>query len=125
LKPANHAVKLRYTLFTQESGFTELAVSLWQAILELNFRAPASIHDWKAKFKDYWESEVSRLGEAYSNGWAAFHADPNDIVDMTVKKDEDIPQISTDRLFRNWATAERCMQQNARTPARTCMFTLS
>ena len=74
-------IMLRLTLFIREAGYTELAVAIWQGLLEMNFSAPNQPFTKSAlmdSFKDFWESEVSRIGEAGSLGWKHFAANSDD-----------------------------------------------
>ena len=77
-------ILLRMTLFLRESGFSELAVAAWQAMLEYVFFKPAHLHSREHKgggslhhttlsmFEDFWDSEVPRIGENNSEGWASY-----------------------------------------------------
>lgn len=75
-------VVLRLTLFVRESGYAELAISIWQGLFEMNFNAPkhqlAKLVSMDS-FKDFWESEVARIGEEGSLGWSHFAANSNNI----------------------------------------------
>lgn len=74
-------IMLRLTLFIREAGYTELAVAIWQGLLEMNFNAPNQPLTKSAlmdSFKDFWESEVSRIGEAGPLGWKHFATNGDD-----------------------------------------------
>ncbi|OGM50073.1 hypothetical protein ABOM_001375 [Aspergillus bombycis] len=70
---------LRLTLFIREAGFTEHAVGLWQAILELTFFQSGTMDSVTAReevlsaFMDFWDSEVVRIGEVGAKGWQSGH----------------------------------------------------
>src|SRR5205814_9906202 len=70
-------VFLRATIFIHDAGYKELAVSAWQALLELSFSRPAEQGEASAasvmeSFQDFWESEVARIGEDNAVGWATY-----------------------------------------------------
>ncbi|OAA73975.1 hypothetical protein ISF_00876 [Cordyceps fumosorosea ARSEF 2679] len=65
-------VFLLATRFVHDSGYKELAVAAWQALLELTFFRPdvhgaaVSVPD---SFQEFWESEVARIGDLGASGW--------------------------------------------------------
>jgi hypothetical protein len=64
-------VFLRMTAMIQSAGYQELALAIWQALLEYHVMAPgnteASIDDLVA-FEEFWEGEAPRIGEVGANG---------------------------------------------------------
>ena len=65
-------VFLRLTVFLRESGYVELAVALWQAILEIVFPDPAKAERWHRedtlttvleKLEEFWDAEEPRIGD--------------------------------------------------------------
>jgi hypothetical protein len=112
---------LRLTRFLQDTGFAELAVAAWQAVLEMTFSRPAdygSTDSAPEAFADFWESEVARIGEDGAKGWQHF----------AVGRMDDPPEAKRDSLgdmpptaepFKAWAAIERQRAENARMPART------
>jgi hypothetical protein len=114
-------VLLRFTIFTRESGYSELAIAIWQGLLEFNFFAPPSLtsnEDKVSNFKEFWESEAPRIGEDGATGWRHFvetaHApEPATLIDEV--------QDSLDNrdLFKSWATAESLRSKASLIPART------
>ncbi|KAI0995421.1 hypothetical protein K3495_g12758 [Podosphaera aphanis] len=113
---------LRASLFIRESGFCELAVALWQSILEINFCGPDGdrrrsvlIND----FRDFWESEVPRIGEAGALGWRQnINAQGiSDVPEPTIDKIDDY--LDKTNIFQSWATAERIRSMTSRIPAKT------
>ncbi|KAF2727088.1 DUF1740-domain-containing protein [Polyplosphaeria fusca] len=62
---------IRLTSMVRQAGYQELAIAIWQAILEYNiFRPPCSdLAKMMKLFEDFWESEALRLGEPGSRGW--------------------------------------------------------
>ncbi|TAQ89059.1 hypothetical protein B7494_g2640 [Chlorociboria aeruginascens] len=116
-------VLLRYTIFVRESGFCELAIAIWQGLLELNFCAPSrplAKNEITESFKEFWESEVPRIGEDGSLGWRHFAKNAEDSTIPDAQTDVAAPVLSRDlELFKSWAAAERSIIKSSRLPART------
>ena len=112
-------------MFLRESGYAELSVAIWQANLDINFRSPSFYKDFKTGFQEYWESEVSRLGEADSLGWDHFDRNKNNAEGAAVQTDKHIDFIAGDALFQNWANAERMRQKASHIPAKTSRLSAS
>ena len=121
-------VVLRMTLFLRESGFSELALAAWQALLEYEFFRPAhvqrqeykkeiSMHRTISMFESFWDSEVPRVGEEDAEGWANYCrkqcGSPRPIIEArnVVKGGQD--------SWKSWIAAERRQGLLARKPART------
>ncbi|KAE8349608.1 NRDE-2, necessary for RNA interference-domain-containing protein [Aspergillus coremiiformis] len=111
---------LRLTLFIREAGFTEYAVGLWQAILELTFLNPETTDATRdqeealSSFMDFWESEVSRIGEVGARGWRSgenSHLGPKSFMPKY--------QIDSKSVFSSWVACEKERAFNARLPARS------
>lgn len=112
---------LRATLFMREAGYSEIAVAIWQALLELNFFAPPQQISGDLRlegFREFWESEVPRIGEAGSSGWRNFS---DNSIAPEGKSLEEIPykHEEFEDIFAEWAVAERFMAKVSREPART------
>jgi hypothetical protein len=115
-------VLLRFTIFSRESGYVELAVAIWQGLLEFNCFAPsiASSHQAKVKaFKDFWESEVPRIGEDDALGWRSFVNNAETAEPRNALIDEVQDSLNHRILFRSWAESERLRSKASRVPART------
>jgi hypothetical protein len=115
-------VLLRFTIFIRESGYSELAVAIWQALLEVNFCAPPktlSEVDKSELFREFWESEVPRIGEDGALGWHHFvgNADASDVPDVLVDEEENT--LNSENIFESWAVAERLRSKTSCIPART------
>ncbi|KAL9129484.1 MAG: hypothetical protein Q9217_002080 [Psora testacea] len=121
-------VLLRMTLFMNEAGFTEHAIATWQALLEFKFFVPSpyqeknpisSPQQWKElmdAFEDFWDSEVLRIGEDGSKGWAHFYAEKGE---PPAPKSETMSEIEGDLdLFAAWVSLECQHSSLARNPAR-------
>lgn len=117
-------VFLRLTSFVRDAGYTELATAAWQAMLELTFARPADDSDLDhaetmSSFRDFWESEVPRIGEDGAKGWCHF-TDAEDMADLPEAKSEAAPSVPDTRdVYKAWASVE--MQRGCSTafPART------
>ncbi|BDD55700.1 Protein nrde2 [Monascus purpureus] len=111
---------LRLTAFMREAGFTDHAVGLWQAILEFNVFQPDELNQSSAKdqalsaFREFWESEVARIGDAGAKGWKSDSSAP-------VEPKMSTSKFHVDRrsVFASWSVCERERIINARMPARS------
>ncbi|KAI4929922.1 hypothetical protein J4E85_004543 [Alternaria conjuncta] len=61
-------ILLRLTSMIHDAGYQELALAVWQAVLEHHLLRPEVDGDLQA-FEQFWESEVSRIGEFGAKGW--------------------------------------------------------
>ena len=113
---------LRFTIFTRESGYSELAIAIWQGVLEFNFFAPPSSTSFEARiasFKDFWESEVPRIGEDGARGWSHFVENSDISGPPALIIDEICDSLDNRDLFRSWAKAERQRSKASLIPGRT------
>lgn len=122
-------ILLRMTLFLRESGFPEFGVAAWQAMLEYAFFKPAyfsnkehnsggSLHQTTlSKFEEFWDSEVPRIGENNSEGWASYFHKQGDAPQP--KRRESHPTRILKDLWQSWLLTERRHYLLARKPART------
>ncbi|THC97182.1 hypothetical protein EYZ11_003347 [Aspergillus tanneri] len=111
---------LRMTAFIREAGFTEQAVGLWQAMLELTFFRPPTLDDNTDReailsaLMDFWESEVTRIGETGAKGWRnGGGAAPNPKVFSPGAR------VNPRSIFASWETCERERMFAARLPCRS------
>lgn len=73
---------VRLTTMIQQAGYQELALALWQAVLEFRLLAPHDlIADGLQRFEEFWESEAPRIGELNCRGWR--HTLIDDIIPPT------------------------------------------
>ncbi|KAG9246252.1 NRDE-2, necessary for RNA interference-domain-containing protein [Calycina marina] len=111
---------LRYSIYLRESGYIELSIAIWQALLEFNFFAPApngfTYTQKIAMFKEFWESEAPRVGEEGSTGWKGFVANHSDAPDTTT---DQVDVVDLQQLFESWALLERRRARVSQRPART------
>ncbi|GFG21135.1 protein NRDE2 homolog [Aspergillus udagawae] len=110
---------LRLTCFIREAGFTEHAAGLWQAILETVFFRPEDLSIGKdqetlSAFLDFWESEVSRIGEVGAKGWRSGE-------NALMEPKAFAPQFKVElrSIFASWTVCERERISNAQLPARS------
>lgn len=117
-------VFLRLTGFVRDAGYTELAIAAWQAMLELTFARPADDEDSHnieimSSFRDFWESEVPRIGEEGARGWRHF-TEAEEMADLPEGKTEAAPSLpDTKDVYKAWAAVERQRSDTAALPART------
>jgi len=113
-------VFLRVTRFIHDSGYQELAIAAWQALLELNLLRPnqrLGQAEALEAFEEFWESEVPRLGEAQSLGWKHFVEFGGEPPAPAKAKQSIDPELSMDTYM--WGVLERLQERQARMPART------
>lgn len=122
-------VILRMTVLMREAGFSEHAVASWQAILEYVFFKPDEFRHQKYQsggaleahamtaFEDFWESELPRIGEDGSEGWAACMSQKGRLSEP--KEDVEDTLIDCERIFEAWVQSERRRSLRSRIPART------
>ncbi|CAG8905742.1 unnamed protein product [Penicillium egyptiacum] len=97
---------LRLTLFLRESGHVELAVGLWQAVLEFSCFRPANLIGKKeealVEFKRFWTPGRIRIGEP---GWQPWNSGQTSRAPAT---EHVYTSEADDRdLFPTWTRAER------------------
>ncbi|KHN99678.1 uncharacterized protein MAM_02531 [Metarhizium album ARSEF 1941] len=114
-------VFLRITRLMHDSGYKELAVAAWQALLEFNFFKSGSETRGTAMdaFRDFWESEVPRLGEVDAKGWKHYMATGGRVDVPEPHRDNPVANTSTRDAYKAWAHSEVCHAQKAKLPART------
>ncbi|CRG90867.1 E3 ubiquitin-protein ligase RNF213 [Talaromyces islandicus] len=110
---------LRMTFFMREAGFPEIAVGLWQAVLEFTLFRPAKYtgslkSEVLSAFSSFWESEVTRIGEVGAKGWKS-----GKDADLEVAVAGPQAELEPNSLFSSWCDAEMRLNRNARLPARS------
>ncbi|CAI7572885.1 unnamed protein product [Penicillium glandicola] len=109
---------LRLTLFLRESGHAELAVGLWQAVLEFTCFRPAHLMGKKeealTEFKAFWTPEHIRIGEPLWQPWNRVQTSRT-----TVDKHVYASEVNPRNLFETWAPAERERMFKNRMPSHT------
>lgn len=115
-------VFLRLTVFMRQSGYSELAIALWQGVLEFNLFAPISMTSDEEKFssfKEFWESEVPRIGEVGACGWRHFAINTKCVDTAPVLVDNVHDSLDNKHPFESWAKAEYLRARASLTPGRT------
>ncbi|KAJ5998384.1 hypothetical protein N7451_006194 [Penicillium sp. IBT 35674x] len=96
---------LRLTLLFREAGYSEIAIGLWQAVLEFCCFKPESLGDTDETlflFREFWDSEAPRIGEDGAKGWSNnTNSDPDPI---TIHYSSNFSLASN---VASWAEAER------------------
>lgn len=109
---------LRLTRMMQETGYQELALAVWQAILEFHvMQSPAEASDVtqsSSDFEQFWEAEAPRIGELGSNGWRKSASD-----DYLPNSDALLPQHSSNTIFKDFEVRETEAIEKLRSPGRT------
>ncbi|KAK6411616.1 hypothetical protein LTR81_014281 [Elasticomyces elasticus] len=103
-------VLLRFTSFLRDAGYDEFAHALWQAVLEYHFLAPARelpVQDPLKAFEDYWDSELPRIGEADSQGWAHYAQHGGKAVRDVASPN--CPTLDIDQPFQSFASGETAL----------------
>ena len=106
-------ILLRLTLFLWQSGFTERATGVWQAVLEWNFfsNPDRQLHMLDQEFREFWAREVARIGEEGSRGWSSnVNPELDPPIDPLFEK--------RDMNFEEWASAETRFEENYSLPVR-------
>ena len=104
---------LRATIFLRQSGYTERAIAIWQALLELNLFRPPGLQavEEMQHFEKFWDSEVARLGEPAAKGWSQEVKKPT-----TAARDHTPKSIDS---LHSWSAAERDACDRDIMPTRT------
>ncbi|KAK5707857.1 hypothetical protein LTR97_000396 [Elasticomyces elasticus] len=103
-------VLLRFTSFLRDAGYDEFAHALWQVMLEYHFLAPARdlpTQDPLKAFEDYWDSELPRIGEADSQGWAHYAQNGGKAARNVASPTR--PTLDIDQPFQSFAIGERSL----------------
>ncbi|KAL9594558.1 MAG: hypothetical protein Q9219_006972 [cf. Caloplaca sp. 3 TL-2023] len=116
-------ILLRLTLLLREGGYTEIAVAMWQAMLEFEFIRPHSLQlssqrkdgqctydELILAFERFWESEAPRIGEPNNN---------DDFEPGQLSKPLDSPLQYNNGTLKFWADAERVASQASITSKHT------
>lgn len=113
---------LRTTRYVFDAGYRELAVAAWQALLELNFNRPTSLHgkpdsEVLEAFEEFWESEAPRLGDEGALGWTHY-TQSGGVVDLPQPRVDDKAVSNSRDVYRSWGLTELQRALEARRPAR-------
>lgn len=114
----------RATRFFYDAGYKELAVAAWQALLELNFFRPNKFSTREGTldaFREFWESELPRVGEEDANGWRQYEENGAGEVPEPRSLPAESVQLASpaDGAHAEWAALESVRSRQAMMPART------
>ncbi|KAL8821981.1 MAG: hypothetical protein Q9223_000061 [Gallowayella weberi] len=122
-------VLLRLTLLLREGGYTEVAIAIWQALMEFEFnRPPEFLHacqtsgtsptgeDVVSAFEHFWDSEAPRIGEPKAKGWLKYNQ--NDFETWMPLEAEEASSLEKTNVSKSWVTAERKAGRSSNTPSR-------
>ncbi|KAJ9605775.1 hypothetical protein H2200_009624 [Cladophialophora chaetospira] len=103
-------IVLRLTLFLWQSGFSERAVGIWQALLESNYYRPEE--KFRPNLREFWEREIPRIGDEGSEGWnSSTHGDSD------AKPDKSYQTHGMN--LEQWTLAEMELDRTAGLPAKS------
>jgi hypothetical protein len=114
-------IVLRLTSMTHEAGYQELALAVWQALLEYHCTRSDYHHLDPPKdaamqsFEEFWESEGPRIGEQEAKGWT--QNSTNDAPPSGGSKL--LEQDSSDTVFQDFRKRELDAMVKLRYPGRT------
>lgn len=115
-------VFIRMTKFIQEAGYEELAVAMWQTIVEFVIFAPAlfdiaSHSELIDAFQEFWESEVPRFGEKGAYGWHnSMRSTTADPADGPIAPRQ---TLTPNQPFRSFASLEESLSTDHALPGKT------
>ncbi|KAL8770927.1 MAG: hypothetical protein Q9209_003578 [Squamulea sp. 1 TL-2023] len=123
-------VLLRLTILLREAGYTELALAMWQAVVEFEFNKPTSLRRTESTstpkptydesvlaFEQFWDSEAPRIGEHNAKGWLCYS--DHDVQHIQPPKPGEVPTNRGTNLFKSWADAEYKAYSSSILPGRT------
>ncbi|KAK6997820.1 protein NRDE2 [Biomphalaria glabrata] len=125
-KPDNMEDKLlglfcQYCDFLNHTGYTERAISSFQALIEFNLFCPISLNLTTTKqrveiFQTFWESGVTRFGEPKAKGWSNWFQNKQTgsiHIPQTVNTDELEDKVILEKLTRSltWLKMEKIRQE--------------
>ncbi|ETS84016.1 hypothetical protein PFICI_05892 [Pestalotiopsis fici W106-1] len=110
--------------FIADSGYAELATAVWQAMLELHFQRPLNLVDGPpdaalSSFRNFWESEVPRIGEQDAQGWASYESNQESQEPPEPRLYDNFTPPHTRDPYKAWAAVEKQKAEGAKAPART------
>ena len=120
-------VILRFSVLARDAGYVELAIAIWQALLEFHIFKPTesdNLNQTKTVassnvdlFEEFWESEVPRIGESGALGWKTYIQSkgdpPNPVVSSLTKS------IDEQDCFLSFARDELLLSEEDELPGRS------
>ncbi|KAL9030273.1 MAG: hypothetical protein Q9196_001586 [Gyalolechia fulgens] len=123
-------ILLRLTLLLREGGFAEIAVAMWQALLEFQFNKPRqtrhtprqaaakpTYRESALAFEHFWNSETPRIGEPNAKGWLNLN-DNDHVYEQPSEITERLPPAKGTTL-KLWSETECQAASISRTPSRS------
>ena len=114
-------VFLRYTAFTRDAGYDELAYAVWQAVLEFAFFRPIELESRAAgimSFEEFWDGDSPRIGEDGALGWS--HDAAHGQAATRPATSRPVPEAhDPDRIIAGFAHAETSLMGGLHLPAST------
>lgn len=112
-------VILRLMRLVSDAGYDELAIAIWQSLLELQFFSPAnhaalSREEMLSAFEEFWESEWTRIGEEGALGWQHFAQTGGQRLKRG--RSSKLERIGSQNPFRDWANDELRMTEGLQFP---------
>ena len=109
-------VFLRFTGLLRDAGYDELALSIWQATLEIQLLSP-ELDDGPdlAAFRDFWDSDTPRIGESGSLGWRQSTEGGNKAGRTSLSSPA--PELEPGRSFASFAYNESILSKGLHVPA--------
>jgi hypothetical protein len=106
---------IRLTAMIQGAGYQELALAIWQAVLEFSLSPPTSTVELET-FEGSWEVDAPRIGEVGARGWREVTA-----ITAEEEKSKDIslqPQDPSNSVFEDFRKRELDTIEKLRYPGR-------
>ncbi|KAH4051230.1 hypothetical protein HBH49_114720 [Parastagonospora nodorum] len=104
---------VRMTSMIHGAGYQELALAIWQSVLERNLSQPPMTAADLGDFEQFWESEAPRIGEAEASGWRKAADD-----DIPSNTESLLPQNPGDSIFEDFRKREHDSIEKLRYPGR-------
>ncbi|KAF2749288.1 DUF1740-domain-containing protein [Sporormia fimetaria CBS 119925] len=113
---------VRFTSMVREAGYQELAIAIWQAVLEFHLMSPTStdmadVKDRLDSLEEFWDSEVPRIGEPGAKGWGQYTGEASPTVQSAALDPE--CQSSPVHNFKGFGVREAELMDKMLYPGRT------
>ncbi|KAI8057134.1 NRDE-2, necessary for RNA interference-domain-containing protein [Syncephalis plumigaleata] len=106
-----------------DSGYTERAISCYQAMIELSYFSPSSneltLNTWeilRKQFEFYWEQGFPRIGQKNARGWWKYIEDDDEINSDSDDESSQRRQQSTKGTSSSWIYKEKQMEEDGILP---------
>ncbi|KAF1811803.1 DUF1740-domain-containing protein [Eremomyces bilateralis CBS 781.70] len=121
-------ILIRLTRFMKDSGYHELAIGIWQALLEYHTFHCGIFNRSLDDIQEFWGSEVSRIGEQGARGWRHYSSPSHpsgsrlssgtamDVPEAVRFEDQFHP--TADSCFQQFGVLESCRMKHLFLPGR-------